>query len=148
MQPFFEATRVVTPTQRRKLSRPGRLFVRWIPRGRLTRKLSGKWSIVAVIDWIDPAHWPLASLFFDHVRYEAWRAGNHENTVERCRIHSQVGKDGADGSVHVNGQSFLSRRECCFNGARRLHMYPIDAGFACQLEKPRRTRIFCVITMT
>jgi hypothetical protein len=30
----IEATRVVTPTQRRKLARPGRLFVRWIPSGR------------------------------------------------------------------------------------------------------------------
>ena len=75
-----------------------------------------------MIDWIDPPHWFLAALFFDHVRYQAGRAGNHENTVERYRVHSQVGQDGADSAVHVNGQSFLCIGERVLNRARRLQV--------------------------
>src|ERR1700730_11717523 len=80
-------------------------------RGRLRGKISGWRAVIAVIDWINPAHWSLASLFFDHVRHQAGRAGDHENAIERCRVHSQVRKDGADSAVHVDGQSFLRRRE-------------------------------------
>ena len=60
-----------------------------------------------MIDWIDPPHWSLASLFFDHVCYQAGRAGDHENAIERCGVHSQIGKDGADSAVHIWWIGFL-----------------------------------------
>src|SRR4030095_6846398 len=101
-----------------------------------------------MIDWIDPAHRFLASLFFDHVRYEAGRAGDHENPIERCGVHSQIGEDGADSAVDVDGQSFLRIGERFFNGARCLHVQAVHASLARQLEKPRGTRVFRVIAMT
>lgn len=61
--------------------------------------------VVAVIDWIDPAHRFLACLFFDDVRHQAWRAGDHENAVERRGVHAQIGEDGTDSTINVNGQS-------------------------------------------
>jgi len=67
---------------------------------------SRRWSVVAVIDRINPSHWSLASLFFDNVRHEPRRAGDHENAIERCGVHSQIGKDGADSAVHIGGSPF------------------------------------------
>ena len=44
--------------------------------------------IIAVIDWINPAHWFLAGLLFDDVRHQAGRSRDHENPVEGRGIHS------------------------------------------------------------
>jgi len=46
-------------------------------------------------------------LFFDNVRHEPRRAGDHENAIERCGVHSQIGKDGADSAVHIWWIGFL-----------------------------------------
>ena len=46
------------------------------------------------------------------------------------------------------GKRFLCVGERFFNGARCFHVHAIHTCFARQLEKPRRTRIFRVITMT
>ena len=68
--------------------------------------------IISVINRIDPPHRFLASLLFDDVRDESWCACNHEYAIERRGIHSQVGENGADGAVHVDGQRFLRIGEC------------------------------------
>jgi len=60
-----------------------------------------------VIDWIDAAHRSLAALFFDNMRHEAGRACDHENAVERRRVHSQIGEDRANGAVHIDWKRFF-----------------------------------------
>src|SRR5207249_8662326 len=62
---------------------------------------SGRRAVVAMVNRIDAPHRPLASLLFKYVRDESWRARDHENAVERCGIHSQVGENGAGGAAHV-----------------------------------------------
>ena len=56
----------------------------------------------AVINGIDTAHRSLASLFFDDVRDESGCARDHENAVERCGIHSQIGENGPDRAIYIS----------------------------------------------
>src|SRR5882724_1507926 len=75
-----------------------------------------------MIDWIDTAHRFRAGLFFDDMRDQSGGARDHENAVERRRIHPQIGEDRADGSIHVNWKRFLRGGERFLNRSRRLHV--------------------------
>src|SRR6266480_4808998 len=77
-------------------------FLGKISRGLPLGNTSGWGPIISVVNGIDSAHWSFASLFFDNVRDESWRARDHEYAVECLRTHSQVGKDGADRPVYVD----------------------------------------------
>src|SRR4030095_9014225 len=105
---------------------------KWLLRNGLAGNTSWRRPIVDVINWIDPPHRLLASLFFDHVRHEAGRSGDHENAVERRRVHTQIGENGANSAIHVDGQGFLCFGERPFNGARRFHVLAIHTRFARQ----------------
>src|SRR5438034_11608986 len=109
---------------------------------------SGRRAVVAMVDRIDAPHGSFASLLFNYVRDESWRARDHENAVERCGIHSQVGENGADRTSYIDGQRFLRLSERFLDGARCLHMYAFHAGFACKLEQARGARILRVQPMT
>ena len=76
------------------------------------------------------------------------RACDHENAIERCGVYSQVGKDRADGSIHIDRERFLGIGECFFDGARCLHVHAVHAGFAREFEQARSAWVFRVKTVT
>src|SRR6266478_7103145 len=104
--------------------------------------------IIAVIDWIDAAHRFLAGLFFDDMRDQSGRARDHENTVECRRIHPQIGKDRADGAVHIDWKRFFCGGERFFDGARRLNMHAVHTCFAREFEQTHSARVFRVEAVT
>ena len=88
-----------------------------------------------MVHGIDAAHRSLASLFFDDVRDESWCARDHEYTVERRGIHSQVGENSADRAVYIDRERFLRVGKCFLNCARRLHVRAVHTRFARELER-------------
>ena len=96
-------------------------------------------SVVAMIDRIDPAHRFFARLFFDYVRDQAGRARDHEDAVERRRIHSQIGKNCADRAVYIDRQALSWRRRTIFRRRARLSC----ARHPRQLRSPARTAVRC-----
>src|SRR5207244_11745580 len=108
----------------------------------------GRWIVVAMVYWIDPAHRFLEILFFDYVRDESGSARNHKNTIERRGIHSEIGEDRADRPVHVDRKYLFRLSECLLNRARGLHVRAIQAGLARQLEQTRCARVLGVKPMT
>src|SRR5437879_2137830 len=76
---------------------------------------SGRRPVISVINRINSTHRFLAGSFFDYVRHEPGRSCDHENTVKGRGIHSQIGKDGPDGAVHIDRQRFLGISERFFN---------------------------------
>src|SRR5437762_443894 len=109
-------------------------FLGKISRALLLGNTSGWGPIISVVNGIDSAHWSFASLFFDNVRDESWRARDHEYAVERCGIHSQVGENGADCTVYIDRERFLGVDKCFLNCARRLHVHAVHTRFARELE--------------
>ena len=87
-----------------------------------------------MVSRIDAAHRSLASLFFDYMRDESRRARYHENAIESSGIHSQVGENGADRAVYIDGERFLRVGKCFFNCTRRQHVNAVHACFARELE--------------
>ena len=60
-----------------------------------------------MFDRIDSAHRFFTSLFFNDVRDQSRGPRDHENAVERGRIHSEIGQNGANRAVDINRQRFL-----------------------------------------
>jgi hypothetical protein len=87
-----------------------------------------------VVNGIDTAHRSLSRLFFDDVRDESGCARDHEYAVERCGIHSEIGKNGANRPIDIDRKRFLRVGKCFFNCARRLHMRAVNTGFARKLK--------------
>jgi hypothetical protein len=87
-------------------------------------------------------------LFFDDVRDESGCARDHEYPVERCRIHSQVGENGADRAVYIDREVFLCHRERLLDGARSFHMHTINTRFACRFEQTCSAQVLGVEAMT
>src|SRR4029077_2495575 len=114
----------------------------------LSARFSGRRAIVAMVDRIDAAHGPLASLFFDHVRDKSGCTRDHEYAVEGCGIHPQIGEDGANRAVYIDGKRFLRIGKCFLDCARRLHVHAVHAGFAREIEQTCSARIFSVQPMT
>ena len=54
----------------------------------LSGNVSGRWAVIAMLDWINSTHRFLAGLLFDDVRHKSGRSRDHENTVERCGVHA------------------------------------------------------------
>ena len=64
-----------------------------------------------MISRTDSAHRSLACLFFDNVRDESWCARDHENAVERGKIHSQVPTERAHVAVRFRRNAITSSAE-------------------------------------
>src|SRR5262245_31021574 len=82
-----------------------------------------RWPVVSVVNGINTTHRSLASLFFDDVGDEPGCARNHEYAIKGCRTHSQVGENGADRAVYINGKRLLRVSERFLDFARRLHVH-------------------------
>src|SRR5262249_13802715 len=113
-----------------------------------TVKTSCRRPVIAVVDGIYAAHRSFATLFFDDMRDESGCPRDHEYAVERRGRDSQVGENGPECSVHIDGERFFRVGKCFLDGARGLHVHAVHASLARKFEQTGSARIFGVYPMT